>query len=148
MKKLVFLLVIISSLFLFVGCDVVLNFDGTGVLRINNDSSYTIKAFVAYTQIDGEYDEAYRNDGVYGGSEVPNIKSGSYKEYEFESGSYDLWFYMVYEGYIYYTEIEDVYVPYSSSVDVYVEDGNWIRLVPTKLSSMCDKIPEVVKAYF
>ena len=55
---------------------------------------------------------------------------------------------MVYEGYIYYTEIEDVYVPYSSSVDVYVEDGNWIRLVPTKLSSMCDKIPEVVKAYF
>lgn len=148
MKKLVFLLVIISSLFLFVGCDVVLNFDGTGVLRINNDSSYTIKAFVAYTQIDGEYDEAYRNDGVYGGSEVPNIKSGNYKEYEFESGSYDLWFYMIYEGYIYYTEIEDVYVPYSSSVDVSVEDGNWIRLVPTKLSSMYDNLPEVVKASF
>ena len=148
MKKIVLSILVVTSLFLLVGCDIDFNFTGTGVLRINNDSSYVIKAFVAYTQIDGEYDEAYRNDGVYGGSEVPNIKSGNYKEYEFESGSYDLWFYMIYEGYIYYTEIEDVYVPYSSSVDVSVEDGNWIRLVPTKLSSMYDNLPEVVKASF
>ena len=145
MKKIVLSILVVTSLFLLVGCDIDFNFTGTGVLRINNDSSYVIKAFVAYTQIDGEYDEAYRNDGSYGGSEAPNIKSGAYKEYEFSSGDYDIWFYMIADGYWYYTEIEDVYVSYNSTEDVYVEDGNWTMLVPSKASSMYEKLPYVVK---
>ena len=145
MKRKLLTLLIFFSLFLFVGCDIILNFDGTGVLRINNDSSYTIKAFVAYSEIDGKYDEVYRNDGSYGGSEAPNIKSGAYKEYEFSSGDYDIWFYMIADGYWYYTEIEDVYVSYNSTEDVYVEDGNWTMLVPSKASSMYEKLPDVVK---
>ena len=145
MKRILFVLLLISTLFLFVGCDVILNFDGAGILRINNESSYDIKAFVAYTQIDGEYDEAYRNDGYYGSSESPNIKPGKYKDYEFSSGNYDIWFYMIAEGYWYYTEIEDVYVSYNSTTDVFVEDGNWTMLVPSKASSMYEKLPEVIK---
>ena len=145
MKRILFVLLLISTLFLFVGCDFVLNLDGTGVLRINNNSSYVIKAFVAYTQIEGEYDEAYRNDGSYGSSESPNIKSGTYKDYEFSSGNYDIWFYMIAEGYWYYTEMEDVYVSYNSTTDVFVEDGNWTMLVPSKASSMYEKLPEVIK---
>ena len=90
----------------------------------------------------------YRNDGVYGNSEAPNIKSNSYKDYEVDCGDYDIWFYMIADGYWYYTEIEDVYIHYNSTEEVYVEDGNWKLLVPSKASSMYDKLPEVVKVSF
>lgn len=148
MKKIVLSILVVTSLFLLVGCDIDFNFTGTGVLRINNNSSYIIKAFVAYSEIDGEYGEAYRNDGVYEGSEAPNIKQDSYKDYELDCGNYDIWFYMIADGYWYYTEIEDVYIHYNSTEEVYVEDGNWTLLVPSKASSMYNKLPEVVKVSF
>jgi hypothetical protein len=144
MKRIFLAILVITSLFLFVGCNFNFNFSGAGVLRVNNNSSYTIKAFVMYTD-DGELNEAYRNDGVYEGSEVPNIKSNSYKDYEVDCGDYDIWFYMVADGYWYYTEIEDVYVYYNNTTEVSVEDGNWILLVPSKASSMYNKLPEDVK---
>ena len=148
MKKIIISLLLIASLFIFVGCDVILNFNTTGILRVSNNSSYTIKAFVAYSEIDGEYGEVYRNDGVYEGSESPNIKSNSYKDYEVASGDYDIWFYMIADGYWYYTEKEDVYVYYNNTTEVSVEDGNWTMLVPSKASSMYNNLPEVVKASF
>jgi hypothetical protein len=52
---------------------------------------------------------------------------------------------MIAEGYWYYTEMEDVYVSYNSTTDVFVEDGNWTMLVPSKASSMYEKLPEVIK---
>ena len=148
MKKIFISLLLIASLFLFVGCNVILNFNGSGILRICNDSSYTIKAFVAYSEVNGEYGEVYRNDGVYEGSESPNIKPDSYKDYEVASGDYDIWFYMIADGYWYYTEKEDVYVYYNNTTEVSIEDGRWTLLVPSKASSMYDKLPEVVKTYF
>ena len=142
MKKIILAILVITSLFLFVGCNFNFNYTGTGVLRIENNSSYEIKAFVIYSD-DGNYEEIYRNDGKYGDSEAPNIKSNTYKDFEVDSGHYNVWFYMIAEDYWYYTEIEDVFIYYNNTTEVSVEDGNWSMLVPSK--SMRNMLPEVVK---
>lgn len=152
MKKFLLSLLAISSVFVFMGC-VNINFDnftGEGVLRIENNSQDTIKAFVMYTEENGEYVEAYRNDGVYaaeGESPVSvNIKSGGYEDYTVATDEYDICFYMIYNGYWYYCVKEDVSIYYKNTTSVSVESGEWVLLVPSKASSMYEKLLEVIKA--
>lgn len=151
MKKNLVSLLVLLIFFVFVGC-VNINFDmlnGDGKLKVENNSQDAIKAFVMYTEENGEYVEAYRNDGVYaeeGDSPVSvNIKSGEYAEYTVASGEYDILFFMVYNGYWYCCEKEDIDVFMNNTTTVSVESGEWSLLIPSKASSMYDKLPEVVK---
>lgn len=149
MKKILLSVLVIVSVFALTGCfNINLGNFGEGVLRVENNSQDTIKAFVMYDEVDGELVEAYRNDGTYaesGDSPVSvNIKSGGYADYTVETGSYDIWFFMIYDGYWYYCIKEDVYVS-SSGTTVSVESGEWALLIPSKASSMRNILPEVVK---
>ena len=92
-------------------------------------------------------------DGVYKDENETigqcNIEAGKYCTYEWEVGTYDicLYAYDKYYGYWYGTFKEDVSVYLGSTETITLNNDEITLLVPSKVSSTYNNLPEVVKSF-
>ena len=164
LRRIFTLLVLFAVALFFTNCTLDFEFSGHGYLKVENnmkaidkegnvtdkfDKNFAIRAIVAYQ--DGE--EVYRMDGVYKDESETigqcNIEAGKYCTYEWDAGTYDICLYAYDKSYGYWYGClkEGVSVYLGSTETITLNNGGITLLVPSKVSSTYNNLPEVMKTF-